>query len=393
MDRKSKIAIIGGGIIGCSIAYYLSKNGECDVVVFERLGRLGDWETAVSVAMVMHQTGNEYMTELAKFSIEEYEKFNSIESSVGFRRVGSVLYTKKADNIFEIERRVELQSNLGVPSKKLSNAEIKKLAPFVKVDDILCGCHCPVDGYVNPCEVIKFLEREAKNAGVEFIMNHEARIIVSNSNYSKTIEKIIASYVETKVDNKTGETQYECTNETSEFDGFDYVINATGGLGNLTALTANETLPITTNIRRVAVVAPRFNINSFPILEDIDVDSEWYLRPYDGNTLLFGEGPTTPYEVNIENRYAKPTWDESDLYEKLTDYMSIRTPELMKEPIKTSWAGFRSYSENELPIVENSSSVQGLIHCCGMSGFGVSIAPACGIKVLDLIKKGGAIKC
>jgi glycine/D-amino acid oxidase-like deaminating enzyme len=77
--------------------------------------------------------------------------------------------------------------------------------------------------------------------------------------------------------------------------------------------------------------------------------------------------------------------DDNDFFNILSEHILKRTPALKDDKMARSWTGIRSYGKDEMPIIEHSKIVKGLIHCCGMSGFGITIAPACGMKVVELI--------
>jgi|GEM_PF-7114049 len=380
MSKKTKVAIIGGGIVGCSVAYYLSKEVGYDITVFERLGLLGDWETGKSVAMVMQQTGDEMLSSFAKTSLDEYGQFNDEDSNIGLKRYGSILYTTNPQKAEEIERRIALQCALGIETIKVSPSDIKNRIPLASTDDIICGCYCPSDGYINCSNVVSFLHIKSEEAGVKFRLNCDVQIMNSEHEDATNPIQLIA----------------KTSSSVDEILQFDIVVNACGGLAHLFAKQAGETLSISNNRRRIAVVEPRTPFNPFPILEDIDEGSEWYIRPYDDETtVLFGEGPTINYEITEENKDDYPEIDadiKNDLHEELADYMSVRMPSLEKENLSNAWLGVRSYAEGDKPIIRYSEKIKGLIHCCGMSGFGVSIAPACGMKVVELVKSARGYK-
>ena len=151
---SEKISIIGGGIIGCSIAYYLTKRGVKDIQLFE-MGQLGSASTGTSAAMVMHQTGNKQLSGLAQFSVNEYLNTIISDENIEFHKTGSILFATDDETCKEMHKMIEMQRLLGIDTRELTPEEIKKLAPMVETDKIIMGSYCPEDGYVDPGQIVK----------------------------------------------------------------------------------------------------------------------------------------------------------------------------------------------------------------------------------------------
>ena len=364
MKNKTRVVIVGGGIIGCSVAYHLAKKGIRDVVLLDMMPGLGSGETRWTVAMLMHQTENEMLTRLAQESIKEYQEYKKAGVELDFHQVGSILYTTKLENIYKIRDRVELQRRLGIECHELSPEQIKQLVPFVNVDDIVLGSYCPLDGYIsNHQAVVDWYKSEATKDGVEFHINTQVKDITVEGGRVRSVVTENDDIIET-----------------------DYVVNAAGRMGHLIAKLTGITIPMNGDRRNVFRIKPSTPVEPFPIVEDIDEDSKWYFRP-DGENIIFGMGPTTPVVTDQFDRVIdKPpvdTWAEDALGEFIKHRVENLVPEVVGE--KNSWSAVRSLIADDLPILGPVDDVGGLINCCGLSGFGITTAPISGRLVAEFI--------
>lgn len=375
VEKQARVVIIGGGIIGCSIAYHLAEKGETNVVVVERLPTVGGWETERSAAMLMHQTDSLDLSRLAKESIPEYKKIFT-ENHLGFHQEGSILYsTNKERGVQIIKERISWQSSLEIESILFTASEITKYVPFVNVDDIVAGCYCPEDGHIDPHSAVMFYFEQAKDAGVRFYTGLEAYPIVRDGKISEVVL------------NQAGTERIET----------EFVVNAAGGMAPFIGQKIGIVIPIETNVRYVSIVKPVPSVTQeFPIMKDLDdpiIDPQrggWYFRPDAGGTILVGEGPVRNYEIRNDNKDSYPSDNNQDAKDRLAEYIALRLPELMNSTPITNWPGIRSISKNGvgLPILGGVDWINGYVNCCGMSGLGITIAPACGKLIAELIIKG-----
>ena len=330
-------------------------------MVVERLENVGNWETARSAAMVMHQTGVRELTELAKVSVVEYREIAN-RNDIGYHQVGSILFsTNESKGKEEIQRRILLQTGLGVESIFMDSSEINARVPFIYAGDIVAACYCPLDGYVDPNSVVNFYYSEARNAGVKFLKGREGHPVASAGCVNGV-----------RIDEETIEAEF--------------LVNAAGGMAHLIGKEVGLHLPISANIRYLSVIEPNPHVTNSLILEDID--SEWYIRPESGGTLLIGEGPVTPYEITEDNKNFYPPKENTAVVERLAKHISYRFPRLLDSKPVASWPGIRSITTKGLPLLGGVEDIEGYINCCGMSGFGVTLAPACGRLTAELIADG-----
>lgn len=166
--KGAEIAVIGGGVIGCSIAYHLAQAGMTDVVLFEREA-VGSGATSVAGGGIRQQFEGLADCLLARYSVRFYEQINDIlepEFPFEFERCG---YLFLADSSAELERyrsNVEMQNGLGIPSRLLTPAEVSALVPDIETDGLTGGSFCPADGFLEDTHgVTHALARRAQERG------------------------------------------------------------------------------------------------------------------------------------------------------------------------------------------------------------------------------------
>jgi len=161
LPAAARIVIVGGGIVGASIAYHLALAGETDVVLVER-GRLTNGTTWHAAGLVSQVRGTHALTELSRINVETYERV-ARETGVdpGFRRVGSLTVARNEERFREIRMPVSIARDAGLPSEIVDRDRIRELWPSVVVDDLVGGVFFPDDGTINPGVAALALARAA----------------------------------------------------------------------------------------------------------------------------------------------------------------------------------------------------------------------------------------
>ena len=155
--------IIGGGIVGTAIAYYLSAAGLKDIVLIEKEKLLGTAVTQYCSGGVRHQ----FTTEInCKFSIESMKTINLLAKEIDYKKYGYLILDMEEG---VTEPRVKMQNRLGIKSKILSAAQIKERFPFLNTPGIKKGSFFEEDGVADPSSLLAYYEKRAKANGVRFL--------------------------------------------------------------------------------------------------------------------------------------------------------------------------------------------------------------------------------
>ncbi|HSL75913.1 MAG TPA: FAD-dependent oxidoreductase [Candidatus Limnocylindrales bacterium] len=169
LPAAARIVVVGGGIVGASIAYHLALAGETDVVIVER-GRLTNGTTWHAAGLVSQVRSTHALTELSRINVETYER-EARETGIdpGFRRVGSLTVARTAERFHEIRRPVSIARDAALPSEIVDRDRIRELWPDAVVDDLVGGVFFPDDGTINPGVAALALARAAVDRGVGYV--------------------------------------------------------------------------------------------------------------------------------------------------------------------------------------------------------------------------------
>ena len=165
LPNKARVVIIGGGVIGCSVAYHLTKLGWEDVVLMERkqLTSGTTWHAAGLIAQ-LRATAN--MTKLAKYSQELYGGLEE-ETGVatGFKRVGSITVALTEERREEIYRQAAMARAFGVEVEEISNERVQEMYPHLNLEGVVGAVYLPLDGQGDPANIALALAKGARQRG------------------------------------------------------------------------------------------------------------------------------------------------------------------------------------------------------------------------------------
>ncbi|MGO9994927.1 MAG: GcvT family protein [Steroidobacteraceae bacterium] len=168
---RAQVVIVGGGVIGCSVAYHLGKLGWSDVVLLERkqLTSGTTWHAAGLVGQ-LRQSIN--MTKLARYTAGLYRGLEAeTGQATGYRQCGSISLATTAGRMEELRRNASMAKVFGLTVNVISPSEIRSLYPLVNSDDVIGGIHIPSDGYANAVDITQALAKGARSGGVRIFQD------------------------------------------------------------------------------------------------------------------------------------------------------------------------------------------------------------------------------
>ena len=180
VPNKARAVIIGGGVIGCSVAYHLAKLGWKDVVLLERkqLTSGTTWHAAGLIAQ-LRATAN--MTKLAKYSQELYGNLEAETGvSTGFKRCGSITVALTEERKEEIFRQAAMARAFGVDVEEISPAEVKAKYEHLNIEGVTGGVWLPLDGQGDPANISLALAKGARQMGAQVIERTKAMGVTRN---------------------------------------------------------------------------------------------------------------------------------------------------------------------------------------------------------------------
>ena len=356
MDKTADIVIIGGGIIGLSIAYYLAAKKAGRIVLFEK-GQLGEGSTSRCVGGIRAQ----FSTEInIRFSLESLKTFEQFKEEFGvnpeFKKIGYLFLAATEQEIGVFKENVALQRKFNIPVEFLSPDEIRVRWPYLRTDGILGGTFCPWDGYAGPSEILSGFAGGARRAGVKIF---------------EGIEIIRLSLTKGKI-------QSVKTKDEEVFT--PVVVNAGGPYAASVGEMAGIKIPVKPLRRQIFVTAP-FPLTHQPVPLTIDFHRGWYFRQEGKGFLLSGPLDREP-SFNLSIDYgAMAEASENAMY---------RVPSLEKARIARGWAGLYEISPDHHAVLGTVPEVEGFILANGFSGHGFQHSPAVGKVISELIAYGKA---
>ncbi len=171
LPKRARVVIVGGGVIGCSVAYHLAKLGLSEVVLLERkqLTSGTTWHAAGLVGQ-LRQSMN--MTQLARYTAELYRGLEAeTGQATGYRQCGSLSLATTKDRLEELKRNASMAKVFGLPVNVVSPGEIRSLYPLANLEDVIGGVHIPSDGYANAVDVTQALAKGARGGGVRIFQD------------------------------------------------------------------------------------------------------------------------------------------------------------------------------------------------------------------------------
>jgi glycine/D-amino acid oxidase-like deaminating enzyme len=165
----AQAVIIGGGVIGCSVAYHLAKIGWREVVLLERK-QLTCGTTWHAAGLIGQLRATPNLTRLAKYSAELYLRLEAETGQpTGFKQNGSIGLARSAARLAELRRQAAMGRACGLEVHELSPAEAKALYPLIEVGDLAGAVHIPADGQANPIDIAQALAKGARQNGARVL--------------------------------------------------------------------------------------------------------------------------------------------------------------------------------------------------------------------------------
>ena len=355
MRRTADVVIVGGGIIGASIAYHLTKKGVRDILVLER-DRLGSGSTGKNAGGIRLQFSSEINVQLSQRSLPHIERFEEeIWADPHFHQVGYLFLITEDRDVAAFERSLAMWARLRVPARRVTAAEAKSLFKHARTDDVRFGTFCDKDGYADPSSMLNGYVARAREAGVMFAEDAAVTAI------SCTNGRV--SGVRTK----------------DEEVGARTVVNAAGPWAAQVAKLADVDLPIQPLRRHIFVTEAVPGLDEdFPLT--IEFATGLYAHRESGGVLL---GMADPNE--------KPAFDDGvnwDFMPTVVERALARFPILERTSVKTGWAGLYEDTPDKHPILGKVDGIEGFINAAGFSGHGIMHAPATGELIAELIVDG-----
>ncbi len=356
MAETADVVIIGGGIVGSSIAYHLAEAGCTDVLVIEREAHQGKGSTGKSMGGVRAQFSTPVNIEMSLYSIDFFSRFEEATGyPADYRPHGYLFVATSERHLDYLKTNRERQMALGLKGVELvSRDDIVEIVPQLRSDDIMGGTLCPTDGFVDPHSVMMGFMLKARERG--------ARLWLSTS--------------VTGIEVEGGEVKGVMT--TRGRVATRSVVNAAGAWASEVARLAGCELPVEPLRRQLVPTEPFDKLPArFPMV--IDMSTGFHFRRESQRILLAWNDPE-------ETPGFKTEFDPSFI-EKILIRAASRVPCLAEAEVnpQRAWAGLYEMTPDHHPVIGAAPNVRGLYFANGFSGHGVMHSPATGKLVSEFI--------
>ncbi|MEM0977995.1 MAG: FAD-dependent oxidoreductase, partial [Pseudomonadota bacterium] len=369
LPDKARVVIIGGGVIGCSVAYHLAKLGWKDVVLLERkqLTCGTTWHAAGLIAQ-LRATAN--MTKLAKYSQELYGNLEA-ETGVatGFKRVGSITAALTEERKEEIFRQAAMARAFGVEVEEISPKEVKERYEHLNIDDVTAGVWLPLDGQGDPANIAHALAKGARQNGA--IVKERTKV----TGVTKQGQRI------THVQWQNGEDAGSIAT--------DMVVNCAGMWGHEVGRMLGVNVPLHACEHFYIVTEAIEGLSQMPVLR---VPDECAYYKEDAGKMLLGafEPNAKPWAANgiPEDFEFDQLPEDFDHFEPILENAVNRMPMLGEAGIHTFFNGPESFTPDDAYHLGLAPSMDNVWVAAGFNSIGIQSAGGAGMALAQWMEDG-----
>lgn len=358
LPRHTAVVIVGGGVMGASLAYHLACRGQTDVLVLERGELFGQGATGKCAGGIRHQFGSEINIRLSIESVRMLERFqDELGQAIGLRMCGYLFLLTRAEDVAAFERNVALQHRVGVNTEWLSADEVRHRLPLIDCPDVLGGTFYGRDGLTDPNSVVAGYVSGARRLGATLLTG--AEVVSADVEGDRVVS----------LDTSLGSVEA------------DVVVNAAGPHAANIGKMLGVKLPITPLRRQMLVTTPLPEVPpDFPFI--IDFATGLYFHR-EGEGILTGQA--NPAEPAGFDESVDLEWEQVHLAAAIK-----RMPLLERAGLAHHWAGLYEMTPDAHPLIGRVEPLTNAYVIGGFSGHGFMHGPIAGKLLAELMLDGRA---
>jgi glycine cleavage system aminomethyltransferase T/glycine/D-amino acid oxidase-like deaminating enzyme len=350
LPQRARVVVIGGGIIGASVAYHLAHLGVKDVVLLERDRLTSGTTWHAAGLMVTFGSTSETSTEMRKYTRDLYARLEAeTGQSTGLKQVGFIEVAADADRLEEYRRVSAFNRHCGIDVQEISPAQVKELFPLARTDDLLAGFYVKDDGRADPVGITMALAKGARQQGAKLIEGVAVTGVTSTRG------------VVTGVKTSHGDIEAEV------------VVNCAGMWARQLGAVNGVNIPLQSAEHYYLITEKMAGISSaWPVLED--PGSYGYYRE-EGGGLMIGlfEEKCAPWKVGgVPEDFSfgeiAPDWERMGPY---VEKAMKRIPLSMNTGVKKFFCGPESFTPDLLPIVGEAPELKNYFVAAGLNSIGI----------------------
>ncbi len=368
LPRHARVVIIGGGIVGCSVAYHLTKLGWRDVVLLERktLTSGTTWHAAGLIRSMLYSAN---LTKLAKYTGELYTRLEEeTGQATGFKRNGSISIATNAERWEELLRGASMAGSFGVEAERISPDAARERWPLLNIDDVVGAIWYPKDGQCNPADTTMALAKGARMGGARVFENTKVTEILTRDGRAVGVRT------------EAGEISAEA------------VVNCAGMWARELGRGAGVNLPLHACEHFYVVTEPMAGVPaSLPIMRDMD-SCAYYKE--DAGKLLVGafEPVAKPWGMDgIPEDFSFGELPEDfDHFQPILEGAMHRVPALSNIGIRKFFNGPESFTPDQRYLLGEAPNLRNFFVACGFNSIGIQSAGGAGKALAEWIVGGHA---
>ncbi len=366
LPSSAKIVIVGGGIIGCSVAYHLGKMGLTDVLLLEQ-GKLTSGSTWHAAGLVGQLRTSANITQLLGYSVELYDRLEQETGlATGWKRNGGLRLACTPERWTEVRRQATTATSFGLEMHLLTPKEAQELWPLMQVDDVVGAAFLPTDGQASPSDITMSLAKGARNAGV--IIREGVRV--------------------TGVEVEDGRVRAVATDEGRI--ACDKLVICAGQWSRELGRMAGVNIPLV-SVQHQYLITDRIEgvTPNLPTLRDPDRLTYW--KEEVGGLVMGGYEPNPkPWAMDgLPDRFEfQLLEDDLEHFEPLLELAAGRVPAMQSAGIKEFINGPESFTPDGNFILGEAPEVRGVFVGAGFNAFGIASAGGAGMVLAEWVVKG-----
>ena len=364
---RARVVVIGGGVIGTSVAYHLTRLGETDVVLLEQ-GELSCGTTWHAAGLVGQLRANESGTRLVQYSTELYARLEEeVGLSTGYKQCGGVTVARTEDRMTQLRRTAAAAAAYDLECELLSPDEALERCPIIRTDDLVGAIWLPGDGKANPTDLTSALGRGARRGG--------ARIIER----TRVLDVLVTDGRVSGVRTDAGDIEAEI------------VVNCAGQWAKAVGALAGVNVPLHSAEHFYVVTEPFDGVQpDLPVLRD--PDGYTYFKEEVGGLVVGGFEPdakpwVAPDQIPYPFEFAllDEDWEHFSI---LMENAVLRVPALEQTGIRKFYNGPESFTPDNQFILGEAPEVRSFFVGAGFNSVGIASAGGAGRALAEWIVGG-----
>jgi sarcosine dehydrogenase len=367
VPTSARAVVIGGGIVGCSVAYHLGQLGWTDTVVVER-HQLTSGSTFHAAGLVGQLRTSANITKLLGYSVELYQRLEAeTGQATGWKMNGGLRLACNQERWTEVRRQATTATSFGLEMELLTPAEAQELWPLMNVDDVLGAAFLPTDGQANPTDITMALARGARSAGVTICLDTEVLHIEVDDGAVKAVV--------------TNRGRIEC----------EKVVVCAGQWTRALAATVGVSVPLVSVQHQYVITEPIGGgvPSTLPTLRD--PDRLTYYKDEVGGLVMGGYEPNPiPWAVDgIPRPFQFQLLDpDFDHFEPTMNLAIGRVPALASAGIKQLVNGPESFTPDGSFILGEAPELRNFFVGAGFNAYGIAAGGGAGMALAEWVHEG-----